>query len=426
MQQVGDDEPPRRHLHAVLRQRCRDDEHRVPGANQHQTDRELRRARRLAPSEPDPDPRERRRERDDEQRLQRLEVAAREFPAEGRRPRCAIAEQVQRRSGLLELRPEDRRRDEEDADGIQPFALRRRPVGAEEQPSEEDDDDDKERVARGVGDLLRGDGQCAGVHAQGHRDERDERDGAAKLRARSQADGVGRRRRRRGPQAGIAEVLRAEHVLHEAEDHADARRGEADVPVHPLAEIPADERRDEGAEVDSHVVDREAGVAPRVLCAVKRPDDHRGIAFDEAGADDDQRQAEIERRQRRERHAEVSEGDDDPAVKYGAALADQPIGDPASRQRRHVDHRRVQAVHRAGDGGLEAEPAGRDRRRHEEDQQRAHAVVAEALPHLGEEERREPARMTEEGGIVGARVDRGNSHDGSKNTMIVWRWAARS
>jgi hypothetical protein len=33
---------------------------------------------------------------------------------------------------------------------------------------------------------------------------------------------------------------------------------------------------------------------------------------------------------------------------------------------------------------------------HEEDQQRAHAVVAEALPHLGEEQRRQAARMTEE------------------------------
>ena len=34
-----------------------------------------------------------------------------------------------------------------------------------------------------------------------------------------------------------------------------------------------------------------------------------------------------------------------------------------------------------------------------QDQQRAHAVVAEALPHLGEEERGQPARMAEEGAV---------------------------
>ena len=37
-------------------------------------------------------------------------------------------------------------------------------------------------------------------------------------------------------------------------------------------------------------------------------------------------------------------------------------------------------------------PAGRRRGGHEEDEERAHPVVAEALPHLGEEERREAAR----------------------------------
>ena len=46
-------------------------------------------------------------------------------------------------------------------------------------------------------------------------------------------------------------------------------------------------------------------------------------------------------------------------------------------------------------------PVG-ERRRHEEDEQRAHAVVAEALPHLGEEQRREAAGMAEERAVVNA------------------------
>ena len=48
---------------------------------------------------------------------------------------------------------------------------------------------------------------------------------------------------------------------------------------------------------------------------------------------------------------------------------------------------RVRAVDRRALGVGEAEPAGGDRRDHVEDQERAHAVVAEALPHLREEER---------------------------------------
>src|SRR5262249_46946394 len=121
---------------------------------------------------------------------------------------------------------------------------------------------------------------------------------------------------------------------------------------------------------------------------------------------------------RRERHAEVAGGDDDAAVEHRAALADQAIRDPAAGQRRHVDHRGVEAVNRAGDRGVEREAAGGGRRGHEQDGQRAHAVIAEALAHLGEEERGEAARMTEERRVVGARVDRTNCHDGRKNTMF--------
>ena len=54
--------------------------------------------------------------------------------------------------------------------------------------------------------------------------------------------------------------------------------------------------------------------------------------------------------------------------------------------------------------GVESQAAGRDRRRHEEQQQRPHAVVAEALPHLGEEQGGEAARVTEERGVRRGRV----------------------
>jgi hypothetical protein len=122
-------------------------------------------------------------------------------------------------------------------------------------------------------------------------------------------------------EAGVAEILRAEHVLHEADHHADAGDREAQMPVDALAEIARDQRRDERAEVDAHVEDREGGVTSDVVRRVQLRDDDRDVAFQQAGAEDDQRQAEIERRQRREGHAEVARRDQDAAVEHGAALA---------------------------------------------------------------------------------------------------------
>jgi len=123
-------------------------------------------------------------------------------------------------------------------------------------------------------------------------------------------------------------------------------------------------------------------------------------------------------------NAEMAAGDDDAAGENRTPLPDQAIGDPAARQARHVDHRRVEAVHGARDRRLEPEPARGDRRGHEQDQQRAHAVVTEPLPHLGEEQHRKAARMAEECTVVGARLR--DSRHGTKNTMIVSACAVRS
>src|SRR4051794_28774222 len=49
---------------------------------------------------------------------------------------------------------------------------------------------------------------------------------------------------------------------------------------------------------------------------------------------------------------------------------------------------------------------------HEEDQERAHAVIAEALPHLGEEKRGESARVTEEPGVALDEMSLGRAYGG--------------
>jgi hypothetical protein len=55
-----------------------------------------------------------------------------------------------------------------------------------------------------------------------------------------------------------------------------------------LAERAADERREEGAEVDPHVEDREARVAAYVAGTVELPDHRAHVRLEEAGADDDE------------------------------------------------------------------------------------------------------------------------------------------
>ena len=52
-----------------------------------------------------------------------------------------------------------------------------------------------------------------------------------------------------------------------------------EVPVDALPEIAADQRRDERAEVDPHVEDREAGVAAVVVRRVELADDDADVAF---------------------------------------------------------------------------------------------------------------------------------------------------
>jgi hypothetical protein len=77
------------------------------------------------------------------------------------------------------------------------------------------------------------------------------------------------------------------------------------VPADLLAEVAAHDRGEEGAEVDAHVEDGEAAVAPRVALVVEPADDGRDVGLEEPVADDEQ--PEREEQQRLEGHREVTE-----------------------------------------------------------------------------------------------------------------------
>src|SRR5512135_709371 len=194
-----------------------------------------------------------------------------------------------------------------------------------------------------------------------------------------------------------------------------------------LREPAADERRHQRAEIDADIEDREAGVPASVLGAVQLADHGAHVRLEQPGAEDDEAEAQVEAAQTGDGEADVAEHDQHPAVQGRATLAEETVGEPAARKRRHVDQRRVGAVDHAGLGGVECEPADRERRRHEQDEDGPHPVVAEPLPELGEEERRQPAGMAEEAGVGGGADGLGAGRGGGGGQAIApqVRWFFR-
>ena len=107
------------------------------------------------------------------------------------------------------------------------------------------------------------------------------------------------------------------------------------------------------------------------------------------------RQPEEKRECRRNRQREVARRDDDAAPEDRAAQPEKAIRDPTARQRDHVHGGRIQAIDRRRGHIVQSHAAGCDGVGHVQDEDRPHPVVAEPLPHLGEEERGQTARMPE-------------------------------
>jgi hypothetical protein len=190
----------------------------------------------------------------------------------------------------------------------------------------------------------------------------------------------------------------AQDVLDESEGHADRGGAEAEVPGDLLPQRADHQRGEERAEVDAHVEDGEAGVPARVLVlAVQVPDERGDVRLEQPRARDDEAEPEVDEGSTAgQRQRDVPQHDHHAAVQDRQARAQHPVADPAAGQRHQVHHGRVDAHQRLGRALPQAQPAARRRRGEEQHQDAPHAVEAEALPHLGEEQRREPAWMAEE------------------------------
>ena len=77
-----------------------------------------------------------------------------------------------------------------------------------------------------------------------------------------------------------------------------------------LGEESADERRQERAEIEAAVEDREAGVASRITVGVQLPHHRRDVRLEKSSADHDGDQAGVKKRHVVHSQQEVADGDD--------------------------------------------------------------------------------------------------------------------
>src|ERR1700689_5057374 len=97
-----------------------------------------------------------------------------------------------------------------------------------------------------------------------------------------------------------------------------------------------------------------------------------------------------------EHQESVAAHDEEAAADHRALGAEQAVRHPTAEKGEHIRRCDVEAVNRACVTVVEPEAAvthGSDR---VENQDGAHSVIGEALPHLREKERRKTARLTED------------------------------
>ena len=129
-----------------------------------------------------------------------------------------------------------------------------------------------------------------------------------------------------------------DEVLYDSGQHAQTGNAEAEPPTNVLSHPAACEWRKQRAQIDPHVEKRKAGVAARIARRVQLADDGRHVALQQAGAANQQNQAEVERRFRRHHQAELAASDEDAADQHGAPLSGDAVGNPAAAQTHQIDH----------------------------------------------------------------------------------------
>ena len=214
-------------------------------------------------------------------------------------------------------------------------------------------------------------------------------------------------------------------VDNHTDGHTDPRRAEAPVPAMCRVKTPAseqrlelfalrkpanDQRRGERTEVDAHVEERKAGVASCVAVRVESADERADTRLEQAGAECDEDEPRVEGWLGGERQAVMASGDDEPADQDSPARPDKIIREVAPQDAHHVARHGVVTVDLSGVFLVHPHSAHRQRRDHEQQKDRPHAVVGEPLPHLGVEQHAQPPGVAGDApmvalGVLGRRFD---------------------
>ena len=196
---------------------------------------------------------------------------------------------------------------------------------------------------------------------------------------------------RRRP-ADILQLAPTEVEPHHADQHADSRRAEyvlvggCGVGAKQRGRQPAgNDRCNERTHVDAHVKDRETRVAALIGYRIQLANHGRDVRFEQAVADDDRSETELEQHRVRHHDHEQAGGHERCSDQNRALVADDLVGDVATEDRAGIYQREIGAVGEVG-VGLSGLITTVELRHDVEHQGPANAVERETLPEFRHEQ----------------------------------------
>ena len=177
-----------------------------------------------------------------------------------------------------------------------------------------------------------------------------------------------------------------EVILQHAGRHEHCRNTESGAGPDQRLRLAGDHRTQCRTKIDAHVEHGEARIEARATLGIELGDHSAHVRLQKTHAEHDHEETEIEpaRSARRGEHR-IAESDQRAADEHCLPRADQPVCDPASRQRGEVYPGGIESIDRRRGLVVDAESARGHGADQEQQQHGAHAVIGEAFPHLGEE-----------------------------------------
>ena len=186
------------------------------------------------------------------------------------------------------------------------------------------------------------------------------------------------------------------------------------MPAQFFAERSAYERREKRTEIDADVEDRICAVTTLVAGRIKSTHLRRHIGLERTIAENEHGQGNEE--QRLESHHEVAKRHHRRAEEDRAVLAEHAVGEHAAEHGRKIDETGIESVDlrserlhperpeyrfeqifkRGQPDHILHMPGQQQQSYHVQDEQGAHAIIGEALPHFRREQESQSTRVTEE------------------------------